>query len=419
MKIALFGLGYVGAVTGSCLADAGFDVHIIDTEPRKVSALLAGKSPIAEPGLDDLIKKGLDSGLLTASTDAVLALAHADFALVSVGTPTDKLSGAADLTAVKSVAAEVAKYLGTSDSHLAIALCSTVPPGTTEGVFRKILEASNIPDDRYSLSFIPEFLREGSAIRDFREPTRFIIGSRSTAEAQVFGQLRPDMADITHLVATEIAEMVKTVENAWHAVKITFANEIGRICDAYEVDASAVMELVVRDTRQNVSAAYMRPGFAYGGSCLPKDLRSLLHLGAARGVHAPMLGGTSTSNSEHIDSAYREIVAHGSPKVAVLGLAFKGNTDDLRESPSVDLVEKLVGAGIDVSIHDFNVNPESLIGANLQAWTRHSHLAQRLKPSLNDVIESADVLVIAQYDKRYLQVIDNHPTAAIVNLVRL
>lgn len=420
MKIVIFGLGYVGAVTGACLAEMGSQVVMIDRESRKVETLNAGLSPIAEPGLADLIRKQVSDGKLSATTDAYADVETADMVLISVGTPTDPITGAADLTAVKSVAREVASEIKDRDSRIRIALCSTVPPGTTEGVFRQILEEEGISDSGFALAFIPEFLREGSAIRDFKEPSRFVIGSRSTEEAAEFLQLRPDTEGKEYLVSTEVAETLKTTENCWHAVKITFANEIGRICDAYGVDATAVMDLLTKDTRQNVSATYMRPGFSYGGSCLPKDLRSMQYLANSRGVTVPMLAGTGASNTAHVESALNEILNTGATHVALLGLAFKGNTDDLRESPSVELVERLVGKGIEVAIHDFEVNPSNLIGANLNAWNRHAHLAKMLNHDATAVLNSSEVIVLAQHDKRYRDLLSQiSPSKKVIDLVKM
>lgn len=401
MKIVIFGLGYVGAVTGACLAEMGSTVVMVDREPKKVEKLNSGKSPISEPLLSEIIARQVSTGQLRATTDASADVSDADFVLISVGTPTDSVTGAADLTAVRAVAKEIASEIKDRTDRVRLALCSTVPPGTTENVFRRILNEEGVSETSYALSFIPEFLREGSAVRDFKEPSRFIVGARSTEEAKEFENLRPDTVGKQYFVTTEVAETLKTTENCWHAVKITFANEIGRICDAYGVDASSVMDLLIQDTRQNVSATYMRPGFSYGGSCLPKDLRSMQHLAAARGVVVPMLVGTGSSNAAHIESAVRTVLATEKTHVALLGLAFKGNTDDLRESPSVELVERLVGKGIEVSIHDFEVDPENLIGANLSTWNRHAHLARMLDKDLSKVVASSDVIILAQHDKRY------------------
>ena len=409
MRIAVIGLGYVGAVTGSCLVDLGHQVTLVEKNLEKVETFNGGISPISEPGLTDLIARGLASGNLKAIGDGVTEFLAADLVIVSVGTPTDPATGQPDLTSIHSVAQELGSALKARIDPLKIAIASTVPPGTTEGIVRKYFDQEGIPQDRYALAFIPEFLREGSAISDFLNPTRFIIGSRSKAEAQEFINLRPELTDITFLTKTETSEMLKTVENSWHATKITFANEIGRISKSVGVDENEVMELLIADNKQNISAAYMRPGFAFGGSCLPKDLRSLVYLGLAHGVEIPLLAGITQSNFNQIEVAVNHIVSLKKQCIGILGLAFKANTDDLRESPSVTLIERLLGKGFKVQVHDFEVDGTKLFGVNLNTWNQHSNLAENMITDPGELIQESEVVVLAQHNSRYLEVLKDFP----------
>ena len=409
MKIAVIGLGYVGAVTGSCLADLGHHVMLIEKNLEKVETFNAGISPISEPGLTDLIVRGLTSGNLKAIGDGAEEFLGADLVIVSVGTPTNPATGRPDLTSIHSVAQELGRALKARIEPLKIAIASTVPPGTTEGIVRRYFDQEGIPQDKYALAFIPEFLREGSAISDFLNPTRFIIGSRSEAEAQEFITLRPELTNITFLTKTETSEMLKTVENSWHATKITFANEIGRISKSVGVDENEVMELLIADNKQNISATYMRPGFAFGGSCLPKDLRSLVYLGQSHGVEIPLLAGITQSNSNQIEVAVNHIVSLKKRRIGILGLAFKANTDDLRESPSVTLIERLLGKGFEVQVHDFEVDGTKLFGVNLNTWNQHSHLAENMVADPRELIRESDVVVLAQHNSRYLAILKDLP----------
>ena len=402
MKIAIIGLGYVGAVTGSALCDMGHHVTLVDRDEHKVTMLNNAESPIAEPGLKELIVKGVAAGQLVATTSVKQAGLDCDLIIISVGTPTDHASGAPDLNAVRRVSEDLASAISERTTPLRVAVSSTVPPGTTETLVRPILDSNGLNVGKYFLCFIPEFLREGTAIDDFRYPTRFVVGAASAEDAAEFGALRTDIADKHHYVDTAVAEMLKTTENCWHATKVTFANEVGRVAQAYNVDAQHVMDLLLKDNKQNVSATYMRPGFAYGGSCLPKDLRSMVRLGQITGVATPMLSGIAASNREHVDSALNQILALGKPRIGILGLAFKADTDDLRESPAVDLIELLVGKGFTVKVHDYEAHRHPMFGANLNEWNRHAHLADRMIESPTELMTDSDVVVLTQFNRRYL-----------------
>lgn len=411
MKIVIVGLGYVGAVTGSTLAEMGHHVTLVDKDTNKVDILNSGLSPIAEPGLTELISTMRGTGNLSATTNIAEAVSPADVVIISVGTPTDKATGKADLSAVKIVSRQIAEASRNRTKKIAVAVSSTVPPGTTQDIVRPILNEAGLPDNAFNLAFIPEFLREGTAIDDFRNPTRYVIGVRDGEDTSSFRAMRPDLTECTYVTSTGVAEMLKTVENSWHAAKVTFANEIARTSDALGINSHEVMELLIRDTKQNVSATYMRPGFAFGGSCLPKDLRSLVNLATSNGVNIPMLAAMTTSNSAHVDAAAQRIANFGQRKVGILGLAFKANTDDLRESPAVELIERLVGKGFEVEIHDYEVNRHQLFGTNLQEWNRHAHLADRLVESPEALINSSDVVVLTQHNRAYRGLIESMPVS--------
>ena len=409
MKIVIVGLGYVGAVTGSTLAQMGHAVTLVDKDVNKVELLNQGKSPIAEPGLPQLINEMRTTGVLEATTDLKSAVQPADLVIISVGTPTDKATGKADLSAVKIVVQQIAQACADRTNRISIAVSSTVPPGTTQNVVRPILNENGLDNSAFNLAFIPEFLREGTAIDDFRYPTRYVIGAKEGEDTATFQAMRPDLTECTYITSTGVAEMLKTVENSWHAAKVTFANEISRTSEILGINAHEVMELLIRDNKQNVSATYMRPGFAYGGSCLPKDLRSLVSLATSNGVQVPMLAAMATSNAAHVASAAERIAEFGLPRIGILGLAFKAHTDDLRESPAVDLIEHLVGKGFEVKIHDFEVNRHQLFGANLQEWNRHAHLADRLVTSPEELISQSDVVVLTQHNRGYREIIESLP----------
>jgi GDP-mannose 6-dehydrogenase len=407
MKLVIVGLGYVGAVTGSVLADLGHDVTIVEKNGAKVEKFNKGLSPISEPGLEELIRKGMQRKNLLASQDLSGALQDCDMVIVNVGTPTNKQTGQVDLSALENVIETIGDSLLLTTKSLLLAISSTVPPGTTENVVRMKMAKKGVDESLFKLAFIPEFLREATAISDFIYPTRFIIGSRNVLEGEAFKVLRPELSEISYVVKTETAEMLKTVENSWHATKVTFANEIGRISNSINIDANEVMELLIKDTKQNVSSLYMRPGFAFGGSCLPKDLRSLNQIAQRMGVSVPMLDGVFRSNMNHIETAVEEIQATGRKNIAVLGLAFKAGTDDLRESPIVALVERLVGKGYKVGVHDFDVRKENLYGANLKTWNEFEHLAEILTHDLAELTMRSDVVVLAQHNRNYLSVLKN------------
>jgi GDP-mannose 6-dehydrogenase len=378
------------------LARDGHSVIGVDLDADKLRLIASGQAPIVEEGIQSLMREVVSSGRLTVSDDAMRAVQATDISFVCVGTPS-KVNGEQDQTAVLRVAEQIGAGLRDHAGFHVVVVRSTVRLGTVDGQLREILErvSGKRADADFALCFQPEFLREGTSIRDYDNPPFTVIGARSERAAQmlreVFGHLPCDF------IVTEppTAEALKYACNAFHAVKITFANEIGRIAQAMSIDSHAVMELVRRDTRLNISPAYLRPGFAFGGSCLPKDLRALMYMAKTQDVELPMLGSLLGSNRLHVERAAELVLARGGRKVGLIGLSFKAGTDDLRESPLVTLAEILIGKGLELSIYDPHVNVSVLMGANKRYIDgRIPHVAALLKQDHTEVIRSAKTIIV-------------------------
>ncbi|MGH3888741.1 MAG: nucleotide sugar dehydrogenase [Pseudonocardiaceae bacterium] len=409
MNVTVFGLGYVGSVTAACLAARGHRVVGIDTDAGKVLAVNEGRPPVVEPGLDSLVTAAVRAGLLRATDSMGVGLESADLSLVCVGTPSTG-NGSTDLSQVRRVASEIGAALAGSDRSHTVVIRSTVPPGTVERVVVPLLEASSgrKVGPELQVSMCPEFLREGSSVADFFTPPFLVIGGtpRSTAAVrELFGFLDCSV----HVVPIRAAESIKYACNAFHALKVSFTNELSRLYRLLGVDAREVMDVFVADHQLNISPAYLRPGFAFGGSCLPKDLRSLLHLARMNSVDLPVLQGALVSNemlvrdvAERILHSMDDAVVGGghNRRVALLGLSFKHNTDDLRESPNVALAEILLGKGLDVRIHDPIVNMAHLTGANLRyVQARLPHLQRVLHDDAVGALDGAHVAVVSSADR--------------------
>ncbi|MEJ1921986.1 nucleotide sugar dehydrogenase [Microbacterium sp. KHB019] len=394
MRVAVFGLGYVGSVTAACLADAGHDVVGVDVSESKVDAILQARAPLAEPGLDDLTRRGVESGRLTATTDVHAALNGTAAALICVGTPS-AANGSLTTVFVETVLAEIAEYLASTPSaaHLTVVVRSTLLPGTTDGLIPPAM--SGIDDTRYAVAYCPEFLRESTAISDFGHPPFTIIGTDDDiARDTVAALFESADAPVRH-VSIATAESIKYASNAFHAVKITFANEMARFADAYGVDADELMDVFVQDTVLNVSPRYLRPGSSFGGSCLPKDVRALTYAARRADVDVPMLGSVLASNAAHTHRLVDHVLSLGWRRVALLGLAFKSRTDDLRESPYVDIAETLTGKGVEVRIYDDVVNPAELVGSNESyIRVRLPHLEKLLFASRADAVDGVDGIIL-------------------------
>lgn len=415
MNVTLFGLGYVGSVTATCLAARGHRVVGVDTDPGKVAALNAGRPPVIEPGLDELVEQVIRSGALRATGSVGDGLQSSDLSLVCVGTPS-AANGSTDLAQVSRVVREIGSVLAATVRPHTVVIRSTVPPGTVEDVVVPLLEAASgrtVGTDLH-VAMCPEFLREGSSVADFFHPPFLVIGGEPAAATAVH-ELFAFLDCPVHVVEVRSAESVKYACNAFHALKVSFANELSRLYRLLDVDSRQVMDVFVQDRQLNISPAYLRPGFAFGGSCLPKDLRSLLYLARMNCVDLPVLEGALASNEMLVrDVADRVLhvidgaadAASGNRRVALLGLSFKHNTDDLRESPNVALAEILIGKGLDVRIHDPVVNPAQLSGANLRyVQARLPHLQKVLHDDAADALEGAQVAIVSSADRDVLDAV--------------
>lgn len=422
MKISIFGLGYVGTVTAACLAERGFHVVGVDVNQAKVDLVNAGRPPVLERQLDEYVKRNVEQGRLSATTDVQSAISRTDVSLVCVGTPS-KINGDLDLQYVTRVAEQIGRAIKAKSARHLVIIRSTMLPGTTWDVMRPVLEKTS--EKRagvdFGLCFNPEFLREGSAIADFHEPPFTVIGIEGEADAD---ELRPlyDWLDAEVIVVpTRVAETIKYVNNSYHALKVAFANEVGRFCRALVVDSHQVMDIFCKDTKQNLSAYYLKPGFAFGGSCLPKDLRAILYQAKSLDVPMEVFSAVLPSNQTQIDLGVRMVEQAGSRKVGLLGLSFKAGTDDLRESPLVTLAETLHGRGFQVKIYDEHVSLSRLIGAN-KAYVEHQlpHIGAMLCETTEEVIEASDTVVIGNKNSRFKSLVDNLASSkSVVDLVRL
>jgi GDP-mannose 6-dehydrogenase len=402
MKIAVFGLGYVGAVSVGCLARDGHEVFGVDTNPLKTDFLRDGKSPIVEPGLEALLAAAVADGRLKAGSDHAAAVAHADIMMVCVGTP-GRPNGSLDLTHVRRIAQQIGEQLALCSSYKTVVIRSTLLPGSMEKVVTPILvEASGKAAGReFGVCINPEFLREGTAIHDYDHPPKTIIGASDERAAAALRELYAGID--APLIVTDIntAEMAKYVDNSWHALKVTFANEVGRLCKSMGVDSREALRLFCVDTKLNISTAYLRPGFAFGGSCLPKDVRALTYQGRLLDVDTPVLSSILASNQAHIAHALAMIRGAGKRRVGMLGLSFKEGTDDLRESPLVTLAEQLIGKGYDLTIYDRNVRLASLMGANREYILTHiPHIGRLMVDDPEMLCEQSEVIVVAVLDER-------------------
>jgi GDP-mannose 6-dehydrogenase len=397
MRISIFGLGYVGCVTATCLAANGHTVVGVDVNPHKVRLVESGQSPISEPGLAELLSKVMASGNLRVTLDADSAVKETDVSLICVGTPSNH-NGCVNLQFINRVCTEIGKSLGSKRSYHVVVVRSTVLPGTVLNKLIPILDqySGRFAGPDYGVCMNPEFLREGSAIKDFYHPGYTVIGQLDQRSGDTIECMYKEVDAPIFRTVLPVAEMAKYVSNAFHALKISFANEIGTLCKNQGVDGQQVMEIFCQDQRLNISPAYLRPGFAFGGSCLPKDVRALTHLAKELDIDAPVLSAILPSNQYQLGRAIEMVESTTRQRIGVLGLSFKPETDDVRESPTISLIETLVGKGYQVSVYDEIIDPEKLIGVNRAFLERAlPHIASLIRHSLEEVIQSADVVVIA------------------------
>jgi GDP-mannose 6-dehydrogenase len=422
MKISLFGLGYVGCVSAACFANNGHEVIGVDVNADKVEMLNAGKTPIIEPGLGELIAEMVRSGRLRATVDAAEAVRESDLAFVCVGTPSAE-SGALDLQYVRRVCEQIGGALRQKGQGYVVVMRSTMLPGSTDGTVIPILESSSgkIVGREFEVCFNPEFLREGSALHDFYDPPRSVIGQSNAPGGDLVESLYSGLNAPLFRTNLREAEMVKYADNAFHGMKVAFANEIGNLCKAMGIDGYNVMDIFVSDTKLNLSPYYLKPGFAFGGSCLPKDLRAIVSRAAEVNVNTPLLRSVLKSNEYQKRVGYEMIRRTRRKKIGILGLSFKANTDDLRESPAVELVETLHGKGYEVMVYDRNVSLSALMGSNLAYIQRElPHLSRLLSQSLDEVLEHAEVLVITNNDPKFSGILEKlRPNQRVLDFVRI
>jgi GDP-mannose 6-dehydrogenase len=423
MKISIFGLGYVGAVSLACLARDGHSVIGVDIDKTKVELIRDGKTPVVEEGMVDLMARVAASGRVSVTTDVIRAVLDSELSLICVGTPSAP-NGSQDQSAMLKLAHELGRAMrGKAGGHVFV-FRSTLVPGTVEDVLRPIIEQeSGKKDGRdFDVCFQPEFLREGTSIRDYDKPPFTVVGANGAAPVTRLRELFGHLPCEFHATSIRSAEMVKYCCNNFHALKITFANETARLCEALDVDAFQVMDLVCKDRQLNISPAYLKPGFAFGGSCLPKDLRATLYLAKTHDVELPMLGNVLASNRMHVEHAIAKVLASGRRRVGMIGLSFKTGTDDLRESPLVQIAEQFIGKGLNLLVYDPEVHLSRLLGANRRFIEQHvPHIGSLMREEIQSVIGESDVLVVGLSDTKIFEALERHGRAdqIILDLVNI
>ncbi|MCL4708597.1 UDP-glucose/GDP-mannose dehydrogenase family protein [bacterium] len=422
MRISIFGLGYVGTVTSACFARLGHQVIGVDVNAQKVGLLNDGKSPIVEEEIGELVLQQVRNGKLRATDNIDEAIANSEISLICVGTPSSG-NGSLSLHSVFGVCKSIAQALRSkSEDHL-IVVRSTVVPGTVNRQLIPLIEreSNKALGKGFSICFNPEFLREGSSVKDFDSPPFTIVGVRDQASAEKVRELYKDITAPFYVTNLEVAETVKYASNIYHALKISFANELGSYCKSLGIDSHEVMEMFFKDTKLNISKAYLRPGFAFGGSCLPKDLRALLYHAKSHDLSLPLLESVLPSNERHLQRAVEMVLAQGKRKIGVLGLSFKAGTDDLRESPLVLLTETLLGKGYELRVFDRDVSMARLMGGNKEYIEKEiPHLSSLLCRSLDEIVDFAEVIVIGNGNREFASIFDKRkPEQIIIDLVRL
>ncbi|PYQ77127.1 MAG: GDP-mannose dehydrogenase [Acidobacteria bacterium] len=422
MQVSVFGLGYVGSVSAASFAADGHHVIGVDVNPDKVAAINAGRSPIVEPGLEDVLARTVAEGRLRATTDTADAVRETEVSLLCVGTPSRR-NGSLDLTYLERVSGQIGASLRDKSSYHVVVVRSTVLPGTTHGVVIPALEreSGKTYGDGFGVSVNPEFLREGTALKDFRKPPLTLVGHNHAADAS--GTIALYQSIDAPLVSTSIsvAEMMKHTSNAWHALKICFANEIGNLCKRVGVDSHDVMDIFCRDEKLNLSSCYLKPGFAFGGSCLPKDVRALQYRAKELDVELPVISQILPSNRLQIQQAFDQVMETGRKKIGLFGFSFKAGTDDLRESPIVILAEQLLGKGLSLCIYDKNVSLAKLVGSNKEYIEKQiPHLSSLLCNAVDEVIEKSEVIVVGNQSPEFADALRKcRADQIIIDLVRL
>lgn len=428
-SISVIGLGYVGAVSLACLSSLGHRVVGADIDQKKVDSIAWGNSPIHEDRLSELLTRGVSEDLLSATTNLQRAVRETDVTFVSVGTPTSK-DGGCDTRAIEAVAKGIGEALADKTAFHVVVLRCSVPPGTTLDIMKPIIErhSGKVAGVDFGIGFNPEFLREGTAVADFHEPPKTVIGVTDTKTAEVLSKIYEPVDKSPIVTTVEVAELVKYVDNVWHAAKVCFANEVGRLCKPMGIDSHAVMDIFVQDTKLNLSPYYLKPGFAFGGSCLPKEVRAVSHLADKLGVDLPMIDALMPSNQKQIDQAVGLVERSGAKKVAILGVAFKPGTDDLRESPTLEVIAELKNRGVEVTAFDPAIQPGPHIKQQfdyMQYAAPHlkdvvEDLPEFLKEAAAEAVEDADAIIVSQKIPGLRSVLESKKEdAVIVDLVRI
>jgi GDP-mannose 6-dehydrogenase len=422
MKISIFGLGYVGCVSAACFAKEGHDVIGVDINATKVEIVNQGECPIVESGMSELIKEMANSQRLRATTNTQEAIDGSDLSLVCVGTPSNA-NGSLDLSYVERVCQEIGSALRSRADRHTLVIRSTMLPGTVESVVVPALEAysEKRAGQDFGVCINPEFLREGTSLKDFYAPPFTLIGADDEQTANVVRQLYATINAQVLVTPVKTAEMVKYVCNCFHALKISFANEVGNICKSLGIDSHEVMEVFCQDTKLNLSAYYLKPGFAFGGSCLPKDLRAINYKAKQLDVEVPLLSSLLQSNRLQIERAVEMVLRTGKKRIGVLGFSFKAGTDDLRESPMVSLIETLIGKGFQLAVYDRDVSLARLFGANKEFIERGiPHISQLMRSSLDDVLETSDLLIVGNKAEEFREIESKlRADQIVIDLVRL
>ena len=419
MNISIFGLGYVGAVCAGCLSARGHNVVGVDISPAKIDMINQGKSPIVEPGLEQLLQQAVQQGRLYGTTDVQRAVLDTELSLLCVGTPSKK-NGDLDLVYMEAVCRQIGEALRDKAGRHTVVVRSTVLPGTVNNVVIPLLEQASGKKAGvdFGVAVNPEFLRESTAIKDYDFPAMTVIGELDTQSGDILQSLYEGLDAPVIRKSIEVAEMIKYTCNVWHATKVTFANEIGNIAKACGVDGREVMEVVCQDKALNLSQYYMRPGFAFGGSCLPKDVRALTYRASQLDVEHPLLASIMSSNRSQVQNAFDLVSGFNKRRIGLLGLSFKAGSDDLRESPLVELAEMLIGKGYELRIFDANVEYARVFGANRDyIESKIPHVSSLLCNDLDQVIDGAEIIVLGNNDPRFAQALEGNGDKQIVDLV--
>jgi len=422
MRVSIFGLGYVGAVSAACLAECGHEVVGVDPNTAKVELINSGRAPVVEAELAELTRRAVAEKRLRATTDPLSAVLETDITFVCVPTPS-QTNGNLDFRYLERVCTEIGAALREKSAFHVVVVRSTILPGTLKGLAIPTLECASgrrVGED-FGVCHNPEFLRESTAVADFRNPPKTVIGASDSRSGDIVQSLYEGFPGPVIRCAIEVGEMVKYADNSWHATKITFANEIGKICKSLGLDSHAVMDIFCKDAKLNLSPYYLKPGFAFGGSCLPKDLRAITYHARSHDVSTPLLNSLMFSNGEQIEQGIAMVLAARRKKVGVLGFSFKAGTDDLRESPLVEVIERLIGKGFDLRLYDRNVNLAKLTGANREYIMKSiPHIERLMVTSVQQVLEHADVIVIGNKGEEFTGLAEHlRPEQLVIDFVRI